>query len=85
MATKKTVKKLPFFDFSSWNFIIYLLLGFVLIVVVATMLQSNAMQLGVQAGFACPELKVPANADQCRGGFVVAPNGNCKELVCKYW
>lgn len=82
MATKKSAKKLSFFDFSSWNFIIFLLLGFVLIVVVATSLQSGAINLGVQAGFVCPNIKLRDPRECPQGWKVDFKSGRCPVLIC---
>ena len=82
MAIKKTVKKLSFFDFNSWNFIIFLLLGFILIVVVAVSLQGGATNLGVQAGFACPNVRL-RDPRECPQGWKVDFNsGRCPKLTC---
>ena len=82
MATKRTVKKLAFFDFSAWNFIIFLLLGFILIVVVATAHQGNATDLGVQAVFVSPIVSWP-DPSQCRSGWRPKfERGKCPVFVC---
>ncbi len=81
MATKKSVKKLPFFDFSPWNFVIFLVLGFVLITVVAIALKGGATQLGVQAGYVCPKLSLP-DPRLCEAGWKVDFSQKCPRFSC---
>jgi hypothetical protein len=82
MPAKKSAKKIAFFDFSSWNFIIFILLGFILIVVVAVTLQGSATSLGVQAGFVCPQIRL-RNPQECPQGWKVDfQSERCPKLVC---
>jgi hypothetical protein len=66
-ATTKQVKLSPF-DFSSWNFIIFLTLAFVLIVAVALTISGQARDLSAKAGLSCPEIRQLPRPEDCPGG-----------------
>jgi hypothetical protein len=70
-------------DFSSWNFIIFLTLAFLLLVIVLTMMRSVAQDVRTKAGLACPQVTLP-RAEDCPGGewkFKRASDG-CEIFVC---
>jgi hypothetical protein len=83
-TSKKSSGKLSFFDFNAWNFIIFLLLGFVLIVTVAIALQGPMKNLSVRAGIQCPEITQLPNPEDCPGAKWVygRTTGMCPTFSC---
>ncbi|MCX8009211.1 MAG: hypothetical protein N3A54_05970 [Patescibacteria group bacterium] len=75
------------FDFQPWNFIIFIVLSLVLVVVVAATLQGKVTDLGIQAGFVCPRVSL-RNPDECPQGWKVeykqidSRRTKCPILVC---
>ncbi len=70
-------------DLSSWNFIIFLTLAFILLVVVVTMMKNVSQDVRSKAGLACPEVNLP-RAEDCETGWVFkrdATNG-CLAFFC---
>jgi len=81
---KKLVKP-AFFDFSSWNFIIFLVLTCILIVVVATILQGPVRDLSAKAGIQCPQITSLPRPEDCPGGkwvFSRDPVNSCSTFTC---
>lgn len=56
------------FDFSAWNFIIFLTLALILLVVVLIQMNKVSFDLRTKAGLACPKLTAP-RAEDCPGGW----------------
>jgi hypothetical protein len=68
---KKSVqskKPLSLFDFSAWNFILFLTLALILIVAVALTISGEARNLSAKAGLSCPEIKKLPRPEDCPGG-----------------
>lgn len=81
--SKQTRKNI--LDFSAWNFVIFLTLTFVLIVIVALTMSDEARALRAKAGLQCPEVKTLPRPEDCPGGewiYQRAATG-CVEFVCK--
>ncbi len=84
MAKRKSVSKKVFLreDVSSWNFIIFLTLAFVLLVVVLTAMKKVSLDLRSRAGLACPQLTLP-RAEDCGGGWTYKRDANgCLAFFC---
>lgn len=79
--TRTTPKKS---DLSSWNFIIFLTLAFILIVVVLTMMKNVTQDVRSKAGLTCPTLTVP-RAEDCSTGWVYKrdPANGCLAFFCE--
>lgn len=62
---KKTVRGagLKKNDLRSWNFIIFLTLAFILLVVVLTAMTRLTFDIRSRAGLACPEVSLPRAED----------------------
>lgn len=85
MAKRKTVSKKAFLreDISSWNFIIFLTLAFILLVVVVTSMKNLSLDLRSRAGLACPQLSLP-RAEDCSGGWTYKRDSNaCLAFFCE--
>lgn len=89
MATKRNGKKTTamtkrkLFDLSSWNFIIFLTLAFILIVVVVTQMNKVSFDLRTRAGKTCPDLTAP-RAEDCPGGWTFKRDiGGCLAFFCE--
>ncbi len=81
--SKQTRNKI--LDFSAWNFVIFLTLTFVLIVIVALTMGDEARALRAKAGLQCPDIKTLPRPEDCPGGewtYQRADTG-CVEFVCK--
>jgi hypothetical protein len=79
-GTKKVIFK---DDFSSWNFIIFLTLSFMLLVFVVASLSGVSEDLRTRAGLACPKISMP-DPKSCSGGwtYTTATNG-CPTFICQ--
>lgn len=66
--TTRPVKKFKN-DLSSWNFILFLTLAFILLVVVLTLMKNVTQDVRSKAGFECPQLSLP-RAEDCSSGWV---------------
>lgn len=55
-------------DLASWNFIIFLTLAFILLVVVLNAVNNVSYDLRSRAGKQCPEISLP-RAEDCAGGW----------------
>lgn len=85
MAKRKTtVKQIKIQDFSSWNFILFLTLSFILLVVLGYAMTQTAQDVRTKAGFICPKLRLPRTED-CMGGWTYQRNSvnGCPTFVCK--
>ena len=56
-------------DLSSWNFILFLTLAFILLVVVLTLMKNVSQDIRTRAGLECPTLTLP-RAEDCSTGWV---------------
>jgi hypothetical protein len=70
-------------EFSAWNFIIFLTLAFILLVVVLTQMNRTSFDLRSKAGLACPQLTAP-RAEDCPGGWTFKRDTNgCLAFFCE--
>ena len=70
-------------EFSAWNFIIFLTLAFILLVVVLTQMNRTSFDLRSKAGLTCPELTAP-RAEDCPGGWTFKRDTNgCLAFFCE--
>ena len=70
-------------DLTSWNFIIFLTLAFILLVVVLNIMKNVSLDVRSKAGLACPQVNLP-RAEDCATGWVFkrdAVNG-CLAFFC---
>jgi len=80
-VSKKSVGKR--LDFASWNFIIFLTLAFILLVVVLTQMNKTTFDLRSKAGLSCPDLTTP-RAEDCPGGWTFKRDMNgCLAFFCE--
>lgn len=80
-TSKKTYKK---FDFAPWNFILFLTLSFILLVVMLSAITQTSRDLRSKAGLICPQVTLP-RAEDCAGGWKYqrdVTNG-CPTFVCE--
>lgn len=84
-STTKTASPLAFReDFAGWNFVIFLTLGFILLVVVLSQVNITSTFLRAKAGLTCPQLALP-RAEDCAQGWTYkrdATNG-CLNFFCE--
>ncbi len=70
-------------EFSAWNFIIFLTLAFILLVVVLTQMNRTSFDLRSKAGLTCPQLTTP-RAEDCPGGWTFKRDTNgCLAFFCE--
>jgi len=80
-STQKPSKKI--FELSSWNFILFLTLAFILLVVVLTQMNKVSFDLRSKAGLTCPTLTTP-RAEDCAGGWTFKRDTNgCLAFFCE--
>ncbi len=85
MAKRKIHRAFSFHreDLSSWNFIIFLTLAFILLVVVLSAMNKVSLDLRSRAGLACPDLSLP-RAEDCAGGWTYKRDANgCLAFFCE--
>ncbi len=78
--TAKSIKN----DLSAWNFILFLTLAFILLVVVLTLMRNVTQDVRSRAGLACPQVTLP-RAEDCSTGWIYkrdAANG-CLKFFCE--
>jgi hypothetical protein len=56
-------------DLASWNYIIFLTLAFILLVVVFNAMRSLTLDVRSRAGLACPQISLP-RAEDCATGWI---------------
>ena len=84
MARKTSHTKTFKHDLSGWNFIMFLTLAFILLVVVLTAMRRLTFDVRSRAGLECPQLTLP-RAEDCSTGWVYkrdATNG-CLKFFCE--
>lgn len=70
-------------DLSSWNFIIFLTLAFILLVVVVSSMKNLSLDLRSRAGLSCPQVTLP-KAEDCAGGWTYKRDANgCLAFFCE--
>jgi ABC-type lipoprotein release transport system permease subunit len=86
MAKKKVLSKsaVKTQDFSSWNFILFLTLAFILLVVMLSAMTGVSRDLRSKAGLSCPEVTLP-RAEDCAGGWKYQRDitNGCPTFVCE--
>ncbi|MCL4359934.1 hypothetical protein M1555_01590 [Patescibacteria group bacterium] len=79
-SSPASLKKL---DLASWNFIIFLTLAFILLVVVLTAMNRVTFDLRSRAGLTCPNVTLP-RAEDCPGGWTYKRDMNgCLAFFCE--
>ncbi len=71
-------------DFGSWNFVLFLTLAFILLVVLLSAMKGVSNDIRSKAGLVCPTVTLP-RAEDCAGGWKYqrdATNG-CPTFVCE--
>lgn len=88
MAKKKSVK-ITTKDFSAWNFIIFLTISLILLVLVVSGMQEVAVDLRSRAGLTCPNPlsafggQLPKTAD-CSGEWKLGSDAKgCQVFLCQ--
>ncbi len=70
-------------DLASWNFIIFLTLAFILLVIVVSAMKKVSLDVRSKAGLACQELTLP-RAEDCPGGWTYKRDINgCLAFFCE--
>lgn len=70
-------------DFASWNFIIFLTLAFILLVIVLTAMNRLSFDLRSRAGLACPQVSLP-RAEDCPEGWTFKRDASgCLAFFCE--
>lgn len=83
MPRKKSATRTFKNDLSAWNFILFLTLAFILLIVVLTLMKNVSQDVRSKAGLECPTLELP-RAEDCATGWVYkrdATNG-CLAFFC---
>ncbi len=86
MAKKKSVTKTSAKpqEFASWNFILFLTLAFILLVVMLSAMSNVSRDIRSKAGLICPEVTLP-RAEDCAGGWKYQRDmtNGCPTFVCE--
>ncbi len=70
-------------DIASWNFILFLTLAFILLVVVLSAMKNVSLDLRSKAGLSCPAITLP-RAEDCAGGWTYKRDVNgCLAFFCE--
>ncbi len=76
-------------DLSSWNFVIFLTLAFVLLVVIVASMKGIALDMRSRAGLSCPNPLAAFNgtlpkASECTGEWKLANDARgCQVFLCQ--
>jgi hypothetical protein len=85
MAKRKTRGsfKRKVFDFGSWNFIIFLVLAFILLVTMLGAMMGVSTDVRSKAGLICPKVTLP-RAEDCSTGWKYQrdPINGCPTFLC---
>jgi len=79
-STSRSIKH----ELSAWNFILFLTLAFILLVVVLTLMKNVSQDVRSKAGLECPKVALP-RAEDCPSGWIYkrsADNG-CLTFFCE--
>jgi hypothetical protein len=70
-------------DLMSWNFILFLTLAFILLVVVLTAMSRLTPDVRSRAGLACPQVTLP-RAEDCATGWIYKRDttSGCLSFFC---
>jgi hypothetical protein len=81
---KRTARLVKKSDFTSWNFILFLTLAFILMVVLLGAIGQTSLELRTRAGLSCPVPQLP-DATACPGGWKYTQNAlnKCPTFVCE--
>lgn len=81
---KKLLKSVRKTDITSWNFIIFLTLAFMLLVTVVVAMQRVTTDIRSRAGLSCPEVQLP-RAEDCPTGWVYKRDikNGCLTFICE--
>lgn len=70
-------------DIASWNFIVFLTLAFILLVIVLSSMKNLTLDLRAKAGLACPQVALP-RAEDCAGGWTYKRDASgCLAFFCE--
>ena len=71
-------------DFSSWNFVLFLTLAFILLVVMMNAISNVTADVRSKAGLSCPKVTIP-RAEDCAGGwkYLRDVTNGCPTFVCE--
>ena len=70
-------------DLSGWNFVIFLTLAFILLVVVLSQMTKTSFELRSKAGLICPKPEIP-RAEDCGPGWTFKRDTNgCLAFFCE--
>jgi hypothetical protein len=70
-------------DLRSWNFVIFLTLAFILLVVVLSAMSRLTLDVRSRAGLTCPTLTLPKPEDCPGGKWIYQRNtAGCVEMLC---
>lgn len=86
MAKRKVRNSAAFIrkDLSSWNFVIFLTLGFILLVIVLSAMNKVSLDLRSRAGLACPQIETLPRAEDCSTGWTFKRDANgCPAFFCE--
>lgn len=76
-------------DLSSWNFVIFLTLAFILLVIIVVSLKGVALDMRSRAGLSCPNPLAAFNgalpkASECNGQWKLGLDANnCQVFLCQ--
>jgi hypothetical protein len=76
-------------DLSSWNFAIFLVLAFILLVVIVSSMKSIALDIRSRAGLACPNPLAAFNGtlpktSECNGEWKLSTDARgCQVFLCQ--
>lgn len=80
---KSATKTYRPYDIKSWNFILFLALAFVLLVVMLNAMGNVVLDVRTKAGLSCPTVTIP-RAEDCPEGWTYHrdPTNGCPTFVC---
>lgn len=70
------------YDISKWNFVIFLTLAFILMVIVAITMSNVSRDVSARAGLSCPRVQTP-DPQSCPGGWKFTTINGCATFVCE--
>jgi hypothetical protein len=82
-VAKKSHAQQNLFDLSGWNFIIFLTLAFILLVVVLSAMRNVSQDVRTKAGLACPKVSLPDPNGCAKGWKLINDANNCVGFVCE--
>lgn len=69
-------------DLASWNFILFLTLAFILLIVVLTLMKNVTQDVRSKAGFVCPTPVMPRAEDCAVGWTFKRDTDGCLKFFC---